>query len=210
MGRNITIRIEQDTDAMAPWNPDFADGQWTLHLFGRNFCKPVGAERDEYISTTGGWSTPAKDRREYPATIGLRRKLTTGLAWWIQHFDYGSGGERIYLDCDIERANGILLWEHKPSDMGAKTVDERKQDAQCYVTECNQYFEGDVYGVIVDETDYPAEYHDSCWGFYGIDAVMSFIGECGLTVEDNITVEPDGMIIDEDTVYRMLAKQSAA
>lgn len=68
-------------------------------------------------------------------------------------------------DEDEDRTDGYVYVSRKewPDEDGARKA------AESLVEEWNTYLSGDVYGYTVEDED--GEQVESCWGFYGIDAV---------------------------------------
>jgi hypothetical protein len=217
MSRNIQVRIEQDQDPIAPWD---CDGQWTFKSF-----LDRDDDRFEYMSVS--YSEPlgkvvaTRPSRAIvsPANIGLRRKFAVGLAYWLSV--YRHSGEHWFISSerpwfadkwDTSVYAGILIWEHKPEDMGAKTKEDRQKDAQGYLDQLNQYFNGEVYGVTVKETDYPGEVYESCWGFYSKEEVIDFVLDCVKPGDNILKVTGDcARLLDaEEIIVAMEKKEEVA
>lgn len=110
-----------------------------------------------------------------PMDVGLRNKLKAGTAFVLGYFEHGrciwhiSGdipmgtqGDYRWDGCNVA---GLLLWEHDPKEMGAKTKEARQKDAEAFLEEYNAWCNGDIYGYVVEGRD--GEVLDSCWGFIG-------------------------------------------
>ena len=108
------IKLMIDTD---PQEPD-GDGRWTLYQFD--------SRRSNY-NPRKDWIGEGKTG-EVPAGPGTRSKLRAGLAFWI-----GERWEEFVILDGINppaRTDGIIVWENKPTEMGAKTRENRRKDAQ--------------------------------------------------------------------------------
>lgn len=112
----------------------------------------------------------------YPRDLVLRRRLDVGLAHMLSYFEHGNcvwfrkGHGLPGTDCRFDgvRHAGLLVWEHGPDAMGAKTYEDRGKDAdaflKCYTDWCNGH------GLSVDARTSTGEYLDSCGGYYGSDS----------------------------------------
>jgi hypothetical protein len=151
--KTITLRLDYDTDCESPL--ETCDGMWTLHTFG---WRDGNARLDDFFIIDG--------QRTIPATLDLFWKLRNGLAWIVGGVNDGYGYCHYYpVEYDsTDRINGLLVWEHDPSEMGAKTKDERKADAKSTLDEFNRWAGGEVFGYDFGGT---AGEFDSCWGFIG-------------------------------------------
>jgi hypothetical protein len=152
-----TLKLEYDSDLSKP-DEDY-DGQWTLYSFSprhTSFKHP-----NEFFNEKG------------PISPGLRQKLKSGLAWVLSYFEHGDSmwmladgphPAGVEFQWDGTRFAGLLVWEHKASDMGAKTVEDRKKDAQSFLEIYNDWANGHgYYFAIEDENGKDVE---SCGGFY--------------------------------------------
>lgn len=185
--KNKVIRIEHDQDAECPmeW-----DGQWTLHSFSNrsiHYRNP-----DEMFATNA--------RGEHYAKIGLRRKLDCGLAFMLDYYEHGQGmyslhGEGMQCRWGTSRYAGILVWMGKPSEMGAKTLEDRAKDARGFLETYNNWMNGSVYGFIIEDEE--GEHIDSCFGFYDKETLLDAIKE-NLDAGDCVQLEGDAKyMIDE-------------
>ena len=153
----------------SPECPMVWDGQWTLYSFNRNSIHH--ADPEQFVRE---WA----DGEATPADIGLRRKLGVGLAFWLQYYEHGLGqydlkGEGPQCRWDTAPLAGILVWENKPGDMGAKSYDERASDARAFLATYNNWMNGLVYGYSLETPT--GEHVDSCWGFYEPDYLATAI-----------------------------------
>lgn len=171
----VFVGLHHDEDISCP---DEDDQQWKLYSFNtrhRHHTEDV----------------------EQFKTIGFRRKLEVGLAFVLGYFEHGNsawhisgqkppGTEGDYR-WDGREGAGVLVWEHDPSYIGAKTKEDRENDAKGFLEVFNAWTNGEGYGYVVriyklrkadgseiydDERDYRYEkpiFDDSCWGFYGDD-----------------------------------------
>lgn len=123
----------------------------------------------------GNFKDPADLGFANPMDVGLRNKLRAGTAFVLGYFEHGRGmwhisgdipmgtqGDYRWDGCNVA---GLLVFEHDPNEMGAKTKEERKKDAEAFLEEYNAWCNGDIYGYVVEDRD--GEELDSCWGFIG-------------------------------------------
>jgi len=155
----LSIEVDQD-----PTCPMEGDGQWTLISFNRNSIHY--GNPDNYLRVTNDNS------KVIPADIGLASKMRAGLAFILQYYEHGLGrydiqGHGPICKWDTTSFGGILIWTHKPGDMGAKSYADRQKDAESFLEEYNAWMNGDAYGYsISDREGNPV---DGCWGFLGSD-----------------------------------------
>lgn len=159
------------TDDSADDPSDF-EGAWKLYSFNRrhrSFKDPASFTNDN------GKTLP-----------GLRSKLRVGLAFVLDYYEHGacqwsrtSNGP----ECQFDTAHraGLLVWERKPKEIGAKTLEARAVDADAFLATYNAWCNGEVYGYSVDEEVTLSCGHterrpgDSCFGFYGND--LKYMGD---------------------------------
>jgi hypothetical protein len=175
------VKIEYDDYSECPM--DMWDGQWTLVPFNKNsihFQHP-----DNF----------------FPLSIGLRRKLKVGLAFLLDYYEHGLGayslaGEGMQCQWDTARCAGLLLWQHLPKEMGAKTYEARAKDARSFLETYNNWMNGHVLWYSIE--DEKGELIDSCGGFYKPDyfseRVAEYLEAGDLVV---ITGEADGWLRKE-------------
>jgi hypothetical protein len=184
--RKITVNIGCDQDTESPADHDC---QWKPYSFGNR--------HNNY-----------KDPREFiPPNIGLRRKLEVGLAFYLSYFEHGNcvwmlkGGSKDMFGGDwrwdgVDTA-GILIWEHKPSEIGGKTYEKRAEDAAHFLEEYTSWCNGECYcysitETIIKECGHEEEIdHDSCGGYIGMDYMLEEIAD-RLKRDDEITVTFEG------------------
>jgi hypothetical protein len=180
MGRNLVLCLEHDYDVDCPSDNDCS---WKLVSFGRrhgNYEDP-----DNYLTCN-------KDGQLAPANIGLRRKLQVGLAFVLSYYEHGGSewslmGEGMQCRWDTTRVAGILLFDGKPNDMGAKTLEDRAKDARGFLEVYNDWANGNTYYIALET---PEEFADngwhrdgeviedgSCGGFIGLDHAAEFLTE---------------------------------
>lgn len=127
------------------------DGMWTLISFGRDNTK------EDYNN------------------VSVRNKLRAGTAFELDLYRHGNtywhiAGTPPYCRWDNSTKAGLLLWNHKVKDLGAKTVEDRRKDAVNCLNLYNDWANGNVYGYHL--TDEDGELDDSCGGFIGSDSGM--------------------------------------
>ncbi len=147
----VTLDFDPDTECPASF-----EGAWAFYSFGKR--KTTDAPRNRFVYATD------KPKPGYAA------KVRAGLAWPL---DYYESSERWARAASFERADGILVWEHAPTDMGAKTIEERGLDADAFLAEYSEWARGDAYCYSIEKVEttedgFHRETHvDSCGGLIG-------------------------------------------
>ncbi len=181
MARNLTLEIgiDHDTDC-----PDSGYDGWRLVSFGRkhaNYEDPGKYVRSFNRST----------KEVTPGNVGLRRKLEVGLAFWLQFHEHSLGrwdlkGEGPQCPWDSVPLAGILVWTGKPSDIGAKTLEGRAEDARGFLEGFNDWANGNCYWFRLSDEN--GEEIESFGGLIGSEALSEVVGE-ELKAGDNVKVE---------------------
>src|SRR6185437_5228951 len=127
---NKTIHSNHDDSPECPM--DAYDGQWRLYSFRRD---SIHRENPERFFPNG------------KPNIGLRRKMQVGLAFLLDYFEHSLGrydiaGTGPNDQWDTSHNAGLLVWEHKPGDMGAKTYEARQKDAEAFLETYNNWMNG--------------------------------------------------------------------
>jgi hypothetical protein len=190
-GTDYVLRIGYDDNPECPMDFDCA---WKLVSFSRDSIHRDDADKYGRM----------KDGQVVPATIGLRSKFKAGLAFFLDYYEHGTGMYSIHGDgpqCqwDTSSYGGILLWEHKPGEMGAKDFAGRQKDAEQFLETYNAWMNGWVYYFCLDPADHEkdAGNGDSCGGFYEADYMSEVIGE-SLEAGDRVQVIGDcASVLDE-------------
>jgi hypothetical protein len=187
----IRIRIENDPDLE---NPTEWDGQWTVYSFGRRHLSYKDPE-ELGLSLERG-----EDGKPKVLNPGLRRKLEVGLAFFLSYYEHGGSvwsliGEGPQCRWDTVSLAGLLVWEHPPKELGAKSREDRAKDARRFLETYNAWSNGDGMGYVVEDVvecdrhEQHYEHLDSCWGFYGndrdhlFDSILAAIPEARRTEE---------------------------
>lgn len=182
MPRNLKLEIGHDLDLD---QPDAGYDGWRLVSFGRkhsNYEDPC-----KYVR--------AFDRRTREVTlanIGLAKKLNVGLAFFLSYYEHGQGawsllGEGTQCPWDTAYLAGILIWTGKPGDIGAKTLEDRAEDARDFLESYNAWANGETYWFRLAENGNVIE---SIGGFIGDEALSEAISE-SLQSGDNLLIEGD-------------------
>jgi len=158
----VTVRIEHDQDTENPMTA--CDGQWTLHSFGRRHINYKDPERLGLSLERNGDGWPIV------RNPGLRRKLAVGLAWFVSYYEHSQSmwflpGQGPTCPWDSVKCAGLLVWDHKPGDMGAKTKQDRAKDAASFLEEYTAWCNGECYWYAVEDEE--GNTLDSCGGFIG-------------------------------------------
>jgi len=164
--KKLIVRIEHDSDIENPC--ENGDNQWTLY----SFCsRHVNFKHPDDLGVTVG-----RNHVEKVSNRTLKRRLECGHAFWLGYFEHGQScwfrtntpPVGVEFQWDGVRYAGLLVWEHKPSEMGAKTYEDRAKDADLFLRVYTSWANGEgLYYVIEDED---GEHVDSCGGFYGCDS----------------------------------------
>jgi hypothetical protein len=206
----VTLRIQYDSTCDNPL--ESCDGMWTLHTFEGGW---YGKGPTDFFTDRGG----AHDYKWIPNTLDLFFKLRKGLAFMVGgYFHAGSSGTSACVqDFDpTDKIAGLLVWEHPESDMGAKTYEERKKDAEGTLDEYERWANGECFGFIFNEGE---KDEDSCWGFVGGEYIAEAVAEDYLTEErplrvvlvDDLTESVMGRALDKlDGVETMTLRQLRA
>lgn len=135
----ITISIEYELD---PENPADMDCQWKPISFMSGFTnyEPIEKYRTAY-GKRPAW---------------LQKKLEAGTAFTLDYYEHGIGMWFLSDWCkgdqwDTSRGAGLLLWNHPPGEMGAKTPEDRRKDAEAFLESYNDWCNGWVYWVKIED-----------------------------------------------------------
>lgn len=165
LGPKYTIEINQDPH-IDPVN-DY-DGVWTPYSFSREF-KNYRDPNDFFID-----GDPSKPQ------LWLRNKLRVGLAFYMSYYEHGLcrwslAGEGSSCPWDSVGLAGVLVWEEPPSNMGAKTKEDRAKDARNFLEEYTEWCNGNCYWYTIKDRD--GTTIDSCAGFVGNDQLEDGLRE---------------------------------
>lgn len=183
MPRNLKLEIGHDYDVE---QPDSGYDGWRLVSFGRkhaNYEAPA-----KYVK--------AFDQRTgeiTPINVGLAKMLNVGLTFWLQYYEHSLGrwdlqGEGPQCPWDTAQLAGILIWTGKPGDIGAKTLDDRAEDARNFLEHFNAWANGETFWFRL--TNEKGEEIESIGGLIGDEALSEVVGEA-LEAGDNLMVEGD-------------------
>lgn len=151
------LRIEYDSECDCPSEDECS---WQLVSFNR---------RSIHFDKTGEYLEPS---------IGLRKKLSVGLAFRLSYYEHGAGeyslvGEGMNCPWDSVRSAGILVWNHGPKAMGAKSVADRAKDARSFLDAYNAWMNG--WGKWYSLETVEGELVDSCGGFLSDESMRDCI-----------------------------------
>lgn len=199
----LTVRIEFDADIENP-NTN-GDGQWTLY----SFCsRHVNFKHPDDLKVVVGRNHVEKVRDRT-----LKRKLENGLAHWLGYFEHGqccwfrtdAPPPGVEFQWDGVRYAGLLVWEHKPSDMGAKTYEDRAKDADAFLNTYTSWANGEGLYYCIEDED--GETVDSCGGFYGCDADYMLDEMVHHLIGHEFEVEGDADHLEDKLRAKVEAKQ---
>ena len=166
----LRVRIAHDDSPVCPME-DWGR-QWKLYSFGRRHVH----YKDPEALGLGDLNEAGLPKVRNP---GLRSKLRAGLAFFLSYYEHGRSQWSL-LDTgpqcrfDSVRLAGLLVWEHPPDDMGAKTREKRAANAKQFLDTYNAWANGDVYGYDIEDPE--GIVSDSCWGYFGNDT--EYMLEC--------------------------------
>lgn len=157
------MRIEIWPDSYIE-NPSDFDCNWKVYSFCRSHIN--SSTPDEFITSNGNW------RFEYA------RKASVGLVFPLSYFEHGDcvwsiRGEGMNCPWDSVQFAGVAVFNGKPSDMGAKTYDERAKDLRRFLESYNAWCNGHGCGFSVYDDE--VELIDSCGGFYGSEDCLEYL-----------------------------------
>lgn len=168
------VKIETDNDIE---DPSTFCSSWKHYSFHRHSkTKPEDIGLADYLDP--------KTNRPKVTDRKLATKLKNGLAWWLACYEHGNVrwmfSENLvpgtYCPWDTAVNAGLLVWEHKADEMGAKTRDKRGEDAMSFLKTYNDWVNG--YGLywLVNQGE---EHIASCGGYYESDSdyVLSEIAD---------------------------------
>ena len=166
----LKVILEHDVDIECPADMDC---QWKLYSFN---TRHINHKTPEEL----GLGPQDEYGEPKILNIGLRKKLSVGLAFILSYFEHSNSlwfikGNKTMPDMqwDGTRIAGLLVWEHKPSDIGAKTYADREKDAEAFLESYNGWANGEGYMYRVE--DEKGENKDSCAGFDDSDYMLSQI-----------------------------------
>jgi len=169
----LRVKIAHDHDTQSPNSEGPGeDGEWTIISFSNrhiNYEDPYN-----YFNFDNGSLNPITDE--------LKQKLENGHAHLLDYFEHGLGkwsrhGHGPQCQWDNAQYAGLLVWNHKPEDMGATTYEDRAKDADNFLERYSDWCNGNCYGYIITKInhcdscgqEHDSEELDSCWGFIGDD-----------------------------------------
>lgn len=176
MGRRLILELQYDQDCPSPEE----DSGWKLYSFRRG----SGVDPYRFIEPYSGGK---------PASIGLRRKLAVGSAFWLSCYEHGiqvwalyGEGPTIDRRWDYTYLAGILVWEGSLEDL-PKGLEARRRDARAFLDTYNDWCSGSCYGYVLSDGD--GNEIDNCWGFIGADSGMAEFVNGSLEEGDELVVE---------------------
>ena len=147
----------------SPEDPHEWAGQWLLKQFNSRKYHYADVNDMSYVDDDGmlRWNED------------IAAKMRVGLAFEVSYFEHGQcrwGVKGMLAGMpdamwDGVAVAGVLVWGHNENDMGAKTVEDRKKEAEQFLETYTAWCNGDVYGYRIEDGD--GEMLDSCYGYYG-------------------------------------------
>lgn len=187
----VHIGYDSDLEDPSDW-----DGQWKLYSFNRrhaSFCDPGDLDHKT-----------------------IKRKLKSGLAFRLGYYEHGQcswflqGQGAAGTNCPWDSVDfaGLLVWEHKASDMGAKTLEDRAKDAAAFLETYTCWCNGEGYYYTIE--DEFGETVDSCGGFYGNDTDYMLETIAEHVAGHEFEVEGDGAEYLEHKLRKLAESKPAA
>lgn len=165
----LRLMIEYDSSVPNPLTD--CDGQWTHYSF---------------LKRRGDHTDPARfiDDETGELNADLQAKLNGGLAFWLDYYEHGAGSWLITGNGPKCRRAGLLVWENAESDLGPKSYEDRKKDAEIALATFNDWCNGHCYRFSVERVrrcehcgGYATEDVESCGGFVGEESLFDAIRE---------------------------------
>lgn len=194
LARGVTAYVVHDNDAISPAESDGVAkiAYRTSEYRGKRDC-PWEEKLVSFLSTGEAWDeliAEAKSGKHVAVAVDVR--------------DHGSNGIHLHAHLDFDDCEAIFYctpqkareeWgtdADKLAGLLAEALtDECKEKAQKYmrgeIETWEQYFQGDVYGVVVHDKN--GEVLDSCWGFYGYDYAKDECASMGKACVDHVAKE---------------------
>lgn len=198
----VTIDHDSDVESPCDWC-----GSWKIYSFSNrhvNFRNP-----SEFFGDNG------------KPLLAFRNKLRVGLAHILSYYEHGqcrwmlsgnTGGCPDWQWDGVDVA-GVAVWEESPSNMGAKSQEDRAKDCEQWLDVYTDWCNGACYWYQIEQVEededgreYADRVHvDSCGGFIGEDSVAEAIQESlpEDATEENTEIEGDGKwIADYHDIFK--------
>jgi hypothetical protein len=156
----LIVRVSYDGDLECPTDSECT---WSLYSLCRRHTNFITPSKDDEFGLAAG-----------EMSEDLRKKFKSGLAHWLSYYEHGNcwwGRSDGYTPAGVEftwdgrRKAGLLVWEHDPSEIGAKTYKARARDADAFLEAYSCWANGDGFWYSIETRD--GDIIDSCGGFYG-------------------------------------------
>lgn len=191
--RDYVLTIEPDTDTENPLTS--CDGMWTVYTWQhKRYSLLSDTDRDTFFpqsETTG----------KYAPTLAIRNKLRAGTAFLIKYREHGLSRYSLWHG-DLRGSDGIIVWENPVGEMGAKTPEDREEDAALCLETYTEWANGSCfwYSLVDADTD---EQVDSCGGLIGYEETAEAIVEYSNMAEMGpMRVKVTGTAADIAEMYR--------
>ncbi|MFN9287158.1 MAG: hypothetical protein ACK6EB_03745 [Planctomyces sp.] len=166
MSEHLIVSIDSDYCE----NPAESECNWRLISYGTRHVAFEHPDTLFRVTRENGWL-------EFnPRDPGLRRRLDVGLAFHLSYYEHGlcswfrkgCGGPGTNCRFDGVVHAGLLVFEHGPSAIGAKTYAERAADADRFLKQYTDWCNGN--GLSFTVRTNTGDYVDGgCGGYYGSD-----------------------------------------
>lgn len=162
----LIVKIYQDENMDSP--QDWGDDALFLVANHRNFCVREKDITDEVISEifmpeedaeTNLYAERAKELKKQYHVFGLEAYIHSGVVLALSR-----EGNFVDRQWDVSQLGAVFVKKTE-----ARTRASAKKMAQGLIETWNQYLSGDVYGFMIEDAE--GNHLESCWGFYGMDAV---------------------------------------
>ena len=194
----LTITIENDPDIE---NPCDFDSNWKVISF--NSRHTAYENPDNFFTAIYGDGPRYPFIELRPNDIGLRRKLAVGTAFILSAYEHGNiawslEGEGMQCNFDTADIAGLLVWEHPVSEMGAKTLKDRAEDARKFLETYNSWSNGHGLWYSVESMQASGDIiEDSCGGFYGCDTKYMYEDNIASSIQRYLDANPFLTSIEE-------------
>lgn len=143
-------------------------GPWVVQV-SHDSCAEDPLEHDGWAAYS--FSTRHSNYRhpdDFTEDEEFQAKREAGLAFFLSYYEHGLcrwdlAGEGPQCRWDSVSIAGVIVWEQPEENIGAKTYEDRQEDARNAIESFTNWCNGEVYGYEIVNGDY------GCWGFYDLE-----------------------------------------
>jgi hypothetical protein len=183
----LYIGFDSDAD-----NPCEDDGSWKLHVFMPRY--PRYADPNKFFTENGRLK------------VAIANKMRVGLAFFVDYSEHGTcrydlSGEGYQDQWDTSRHAGLLIWEEPVSNIGAKTIEDRKKDARGFVEQYTAWANGRCFWAKVEDANGEDIDQASVIGDeYLLEIIHEVLPEDATAENTQVTGEA-GYVVDADDIF---------